>query len=213
MLEQAQNLQRKTPGELPDPAYVIGGGPSLKGFDFERLRGRPCYAANKSGFDTPWGQLISIDRDFCFNFRDLIASFGDRAHLAPPDNIADLNPLARHYRRSKARTIFDGPGDDLPGLNSGFAAFAKAIRDGHRRIALLGIDMRTGTGHYHGGYAWNPNQIDGITREWIADFDRAAEECAQRGIEVINFSIDSAVTSFSKMPLDRLFSDIFQEKG
>lgn len=196
-----------------DIAYVIGGGPSLRGFDFERLRGLPCFAANGSAAFAPWGFLVSIDRDFIFNATDLIGSFGPRALLAPPDNIRHRNPEATYFFRSKARSLFqpDNPerGASLPGLNSGFAAMGAAVRAGYKKIALLGIDMRPNTGHFHQGYVWNPG-TDGITSDWIKDFDDAAEEAAARGVQIANFSENSAVRGFPKYPLELLFCDIFK---
>lgn len=207
-----QNSAKKAHIAISDPAYVIGGGPSLRNFDFEQLRGRPCYAANKGAFFAPWAELVSIDRDFCWNFAKEIQAFGDRAHLAPPDPMKDKIPGAVYYRRDRHENPFTCGPDVLPGLNSGFAALARAIQKGHKKIALLGIDMIPNQGHFHSGYAWNPNQIDGIIRAWIDQFNSLAADCRAHGVTVINFSPASGVTGFPKMPLDQLFCATFEEK-
>ncbi len=186
-----------------DIAYVIGGGPSLKGFDFSRLAGRPCYAANKSAFDVPWGNLVSIDRDFCMNFADKISAFGSRAHIAPPENAVKIEGV-NFYKRGKFRAIFCVPDGELAGLNSGFAATAKAVTDGYKNIALLGIDMKPNQGHYHDGYPWNPNQTDGIIGTWVRDFEEAAIMAPKHGVRIINFSPDSAIQGFERRPLHEL---------
>ena len=192
-------------------AYVIGGGPSLKGFDFSQLRGRPCYAANKSAFFVPWGFLISTDRDFCLNCVPEIEDFGERAFLSPPENMHERMKLpyarnANYLRREKCQKVFDMEDGTLAGLNSGAAAFAKALFDGYKNIALLGIDMLPKVGHFHDGYKWNPHGInDGIIGAWISQFEVAAEEAKKRGgYRIINFSPDSAVQGFEKRPLSEL---------
>lgn len=183
--------------------YVVGGGPSLKDFDFSVLRGRPCIAANKAAFFVPHGFLVSIDRDFCFNFKNEISAFGYRALLAPPDNTPQIGG-ATYLKRAKYRSIFDCPPDELAGLNSGFAALECAIHAGFKNIALLGIDMIPNGGHFHDGYQWGANQTSSLLNAWIEDFDRAAEECFSRNVNVINFSPMSAVTGFKKRPLSDL---------
>lgn len=183
--------------------YVVGGGASLKDFDFSWLRGRPCILANKAAFFVPDGFLVSIDRDFCFNFQREIALFGDRALLAPPDNLPQVEG-AIYLKRNKYRSVFDCPPDELAGLNSGFAALECAIHAGFQNIALLGVDMIPNGGHFHDGYKWGSNQVSGLLNAWIEDFDRAGEECFERKINVINFSPMSAVTGFEKRPLSEL---------
>lgn len=177
-------------------AYVIGGGPSLKGFNFEGLRGRPCYAANKGAFFTPWGYIVSMDRDFIGLYEAEIAAFGDRAYLAPPDPMKGKIKGANYLSRSKTGLLFGNP-EDLPGLSSGFSAFAVAARHGFKRIALMGIDMIPRQGHFHDGYAHNKGN-DGINHQWIDAFDNSAKECAEHGIEVRNFSPESAVKGFPR---------------
>lgn len=202
-LERKTSVSKATFPTNNGVAYVIGGGPSLKGFDFSQLAGRPCYGANKGAFDVPWGHLISIDRDFCLNFADQIKAFGGRAHIAPPDKAIEIEGV-NFYKRKKWRSAFNVPEDELAGLNSGFAALAKAISDGWENIALLGIDMIPKSGHYHSGYAWNTNQTDGITRTWIEDFERAAVVAPDFGVRIINFSPASAVQGFEKRPLSEI---------
>lgn len=186
-------------------AYIIGGGPSLSKFDFEKLRGLPCYGANKSALAAPWGHLISIDSSFIENSVQTIHRFGDRAHLAPIERLQGDIPSARYYRRTKGRDLFESRPDELPGLNSGFAAFAKAVRDGFTRIALLGFDMNYEWGHFHSGYQWSLGvQSKGTISLWIEDLEQAAHECRRRGLTVVNFSPNSAIQGFPKRSLDTI---------
>ena len=38
--------------------FIIGGGPSLKGFDFARLKDKTCVAVNLSFRYVPWAKLV-----------------------------------------------------------------------------------------------------------------------------------------------------------
>src|SRR6185369_15005299 len=38
--------------------FIVGGGPSLKSFDFDLLRGRHVLAINAAGYDVPWADLL-----------------------------------------------------------------------------------------------------------------------------------------------------------
>lgn len=202
-MPKLQNSPEKHLRNNQDIAFVIGGGPSLKGFDFESLRGLPCYAANKAAIFVPWGNLVSIDGDFYRNYPEIIESFSVRAYLAPPGGQNRLYSQANYFHRSRGRDIFERKESALPGLNSGFAALSLAVRHGFKRIALLGIDMQPGKGHFHDGYAHNGGR-DGITRFWVEDFDAAGDQCAAHGIDAINFSLHSAVNGFRKEDVSRV---------
>ena len=45
--------------------FIVGGGPSLKGFDFERLRGERVIAINKAFYDVPFADIVfAMDSPF-----------------------------------------------------------------------------------------------------------------------------------------------------
>lgn len=88
------------------------------------------------------------------------------------------------------------------GGNSGFQALNLAAVLGCRRIVLVGYDMHLEDGpHWHGRHDGPLNNpLPGKVSQWIQRLDGAAVELRERGIEVINASLNSALTGFRKAP-------------
>ena len=45
---------------MSNPGFIIGGGPSLRGFDFEALRDLRCMAINVAFKDVPWAEVAYV---------------------------------------------------------------------------------------------------------------------------------------------------------
>lgn len=107
--------------------------------------------------------------------------------------------------KRKDLILLDKTGKTGSGGNSGFQALNLAIQFGARQVLLLGYDMHIGAGiHWYGPNKWqdanNPN--DSIFQRWIAAFDGSVPILKKMGVEVINCSMQSALTCFPKMPLE-----------
>lgn len=90
------------------------------------------------------------------------------------------------------------------GGNSGFQAINLAAASGARRIVLLGFDM----GHSGGAVHWHADHERGLSnpdaamlRRCAATLDRHAPVLAQIGVEVINASRETALSSYARLPI------------
>ena len=195
-----------------EPCFVIGGGPSLRGFDFERLRGR--------------GRVIAINRAYEFApFADMLFfmdnKFYKRCH--EPRNIATwqafqgykvfLDLMGRTYDdcyhvRTMGRNGFSSSiaRGLYHGNNSGVGALGIALCLRARPIYLLGYDMRFDgkNSHFHDGYGPRPHE--GVVRSFCRDFERMAKHIPdKRGI--VNLNPRSMLRIFPFGNIDEVLGD------
>lgn len=175
--------------------FLIGGGPSLTGFDFECLRGRGVVVAINDAFRyVPWADAcFSIDMLWLRNRATELRTFTGERIAAVPDyfRFQPQLPFLTKYRRV-SRVGFNRT-NIYTGDNSGYAALHLALMRNAARVALLGFDMNK-PGHWHKGYEWiSP---DPQFRVWAANFSVLALQAMRQGTRVINCNPASAVTAF-----------------
>lgn len=186
--------------------FLIGGGPSLRGFNFECLRGRVLVAVNDAAVHVPFASaLFSLDAGWIRNRREMVDAFAGEKYLAvAPDFHFPSGPKACYLKRDR-----QGRGLSLDlsiiymgGGNSGYGALNLAALKGATRIVLLGYDLVGPNQHWHSGYDWaDALGSDELYRRWAQQFDLAAEELRQRGVQVVNASSISRIMTFRKVPL------------
>ncbi len=191
--------------------YLIGGGPSLKGFDFTKLQGRTVVAVNDAALHVPFATaLFSLDRQWIANRKDLIASFPGERWLAVSDDF-DFNdaPSACYVRRDRnGYGLSDDPNVlHMGGGNSGFGAFNLAYLRGAERIVLLGYDFCHSGVHWHNGYSWQGNPNDHMYSKWAERFQETLLQLQKREVEVVNASLHSTLTLFPRVSLETLFRE------
>lgn len=110
-------------------------------------------------------------------------------------------------KRYGLRHIMAVRGDYLPaeadritqGSNSGHAAIQLAARFGAKRILLAGFDMKRG-GHNH------PDHVaplgNGNASAWVPRFTPLADTLVAAGVDVINCTVDTALTQFRRATLE-----------
>lgn len=108
---------------VPEPiwagqtVFLIGGGPSLRCFDFGRLLGRHCLAINEAFVDAPWADLLFF-RDHEWFARNETALTGWRGIIA---------------------TVSPGAARDWPQLRlveANTKAMPRARTSGHQAVSL-----------------------------------------------------------------------------
>jgi hypothetical protein len=166
--------------------FIVGGGPSLKGFDFERLRDERVIAVNKAFYDAPFADIVfGMDRSFIDNImagklnkdgKDYRQAFEvfvgiklwlDVSNYSYPPGIYSI-PSAGEIGWTKSL------GEGLyHGQNSGYGALNLAMVLGADPIYLLGYDCSRGPAgekNYHDGYpsGGNPDALNIFRRAFEA---------------------------------------------
>jgi hypothetical protein len=203
-------------------AFIIGGGPSLIGFDFERLRGRGrIIAINKSFLDVPFADVLYfMDFDpFYVPIKkgkwgaDVLAKWnafkGHRVFLnimgRELEDVYSVRSLGMNGISTSLRMgIYHGN-------NSGVGALALAICLRANPIYLLGIDCKFAIvdgkkiSHYHDGYsqALSENSFRGFMR----NFDRLNRYLSRTSFRVINLNPDSGLRCFPFSTIDEVLND------
>lgn len=93
------------------------------------------------------------------------------------------------------------------GGNSAYQGMHCLIHAGVKGIILCGVDMRNGERgerHWFGDHDGNLGQVDvNFARDMAPHFETLKPELEKRSIEVLNTSLNSALTAFPKMSLER----------
>lgn len=188
--------------------YVIGSGPSLTGFDFDRLPPGYRIGANKSGWLANCDTLVTLDRHFPRKCkRELREYKGEIVIAVSKDHrYEDCHiPHATYLNHHRGEFLHTDPGT-LNGLDSGFAALNLAFQRGFKEIALLGFDFKWNGDqtHFHDGYATMNRQTPRMLERWARNFDRVVGQLTDAGVCVTNFvgPMGSNVTAFPTRPLD-----------
>ena len=135
----------------------MGGGASLKDFDYRRLDGELVIGVNRAFEKLPWSAITcSMDGLFWRNYAEALISHGSNTVvLAVDPTTSPLNMLvARSAGRSGlSPSITHGL---CHGTNSGYMALNLALCLGADPIYLLGFDMQqtNGADWWHDGYPW-----------------------------------------------------------
>lgn len=178
-----------------ETVFIVGGGPSLKDFDFSLLDGELSIGINRAiekfdptilfSMDTRvWGWLVrgklgetARERYESFTGYQVWLNSGT---FRFPDNVYIVDNL--------------GP----CGTNSGHASINLAIILGAKKIYLLGFDMRGdgrgGQKWFHDGYP--EKQSEGVYKSFRDYLHEQAPEWEKMGVEIINLNPKSALKCF-----------------
>jgi len=156
-----------------DEVYIVGGGSSLKDFDFYQLKDKDTIAVNMSSLDVP-SPTYCITAD-SGTFRKIQEGYFKEVKttwvLVTNPNHCTMQWQYGRFINIKNNYVYDlfavnmviknagvdGIGftfDDFrTGYNSGFCALQLAVLLGYKKIYLLGIDLTQGIDcHYHNRY-------------------------------------------------------------
>ncbi len=202
--------------------FIVGGGPSLNGFDFSKLKDKGrIIAVNKSFYDVPFADvLIGMDTSFFRwadsgklakpplgeKYRKAYREFkGHKIFIASrPTMIKNVHIIDRTKRMGLSKKFEDGI---YTGNNSGVGALAFACIMGCNPIYLLGIDGKhKAKSHYHEGYPYRP-QTSKTAKSFISHFQALGQEIKKAGIRVYNCSPISAVNTFPKRDIKEILNN------
>lgn len=192
--------------------FIVGGGPSLRDFDFSRLAGELVIGVNRAYEQLDCTVLYSMDD--CFFEWARRGAFGPAAadrfsgfcgfrvwahfHGEVPTGYFGVK---LNSDEGLPRSIADGFSH---GNNSGYSALLMAYLLGANPIYLLGFDMKhqDRRTHWHSGY---PHTTPERTLEsFKVSFGRIAPELERAGVRVVNLNPDSALDAFPKASFEDL---------
>lgn len=186
--------------------FIIGGGASLRGFDYSKLDGKKVIGINQAGvYVRNLTAMYWADEDWAAkNYDTLLAhpcklrfcgrmSVSDSAMRGEVQALGGATPLLITGSRG-----LDSDINRVRGNNSGSQVINLCINAGAKKIVLLGFDMKPN--HWHNDYPMAYNQS--IYDEFLASINSIAE--AKPKAEIINCSMDSSITVFKKVPFDEV---------
>ena len=168
-------------------AACIASGPSLTEEDCERIRaaGIPTIVTNNTWQRCPWADVLyAMDRKWWIEYAEEVKEFTGRKCTAVRGTQAERIAF-RH------------------GRNSGHGAIALAAKFGAKKIIMLGYDCQFtgGQRHWHGNHKKGMGNADKLPT-WSITFRRLAQELKAQGVDVINCTRETALTCFTRAPLD-----------
>ena len=180
-------------------AFVVGGGPSLRGFDFSLLAGEHTIGCNTPPDKFIPSIWISIDQQFWEEYSKIdhpckVWATGPRRTSLD----ADLTKLRLLPRPSWSTSLAHGIGD---GDNTGFSALNLAWILGANPIYLLGFDLKGEDGlEAH----WHDSVFDRGPETVYEKFKKTFETLASSGKighrKIINLNPGSALECFERRP-------------
>lgn len=124
--------------------FIVGGGESLKYFDFSRLRNKDVVACNVAYKWVPWCKLITFwDRQFYDKYRDELIAHP--AYKATIDGITD---------DKDSKILSYDPNINGNVNDTGHFSIRIALELGATIIYLLGFDADGGHFHQEYPYEW-----------------------------------------------------------
>ena len=161
---------------MQDCIYIIGGGPSLKGFDFSKLEGKDTFAVNSSLQDVPNPTYFitccsgfarrAVSGKFWGKKTKTILVVTERSirYSKYFDEVISFNRCEGGIGFSKD--------DFVSGYNSGFCALQYSVLAGYKKIYLLGIDLNiTGGQHYHNRTSLIVKDLDNFYRAFVSGLE------------------------------------------
>lgn len=178
-----------------ETVFILGGGPSLIGFDGSQLQGKRVIAINNAGLDiVPFADILfwADDRWLTWNLHRLDDYRGPLKLTRNWCNIdhkrQDINII--NYDKDRGLSHRNSI---IGGWCSGSSCLNLAYLFGAKRIVLLGFDMKPG--HYHDAHKIETVQTDYATK-YIPAFEAMAGSLAARGVDVVNATPVSELKCF-----------------
>ncbi|UTC29501.1 hypothetical protein BAMBUS_04220 [Brevundimonas phage vB_BpoS-Bambus] len=193
-----------------ETAYIIGGGPSLKGMDLSGLRDRRTIALNNAYQIVPDPDILFFaDARWWDWHRDRVPpTFSGRILTPSPTVDRRVERLYRDMRFEAGGPVLSTDPEHLAGHDSGYMALNLCLHLGVARIVLLGYDMgfQGGTAsHWHAGHPV-PTKETNYTKAFGPLYPPLIAALQARGIEIVR-ATPSSLTYIPERPLADLLAD------
>ncbi|MEE8262735.1 MAG: hypothetical protein V3R83_09765 [Gammaproteobacteria bacterium] len=188
-------------------AWVIGGGPSLDGFDPTVLSGRTVVVTNEAFLESPDAvALVFADLGWWETRREVVLkSFnGIIITRGPHETVYRRDGI--HWMQFHGRLDWSRDPTMMGAHNAGLIALNSAWLMGASAAVLLGFDMHTeaGRNNYHDRHPDKKGaEMDERYRQvFMPEFERAARRIEEDGFAVVNATPGSALRCFPKRSLE-----------
>jgi hypothetical protein len=184
--------------------YLLGGGPSLTGFNLDTLAGRVVVAVNNAVYRYPTAAaVVSVDTTWIESNASILRMtgyqgemvFGVPEHDNPPDSVD-----ATWLRWKQAGEISLISSTLHSPSTSGYAALNYVLLKRARNIVLLGYDYCRAGEHWWGNYQWSSGSDDALYSIWAAQYNSIVPVIKSLGVNVWNSNPNSRVTAFPTLP-------------
>lgn len=203
------SVPRLWPGST---VVCLGTGPSLTVDDVAYCRDKARVIAINDAYKVaPWADCLYACDGKWIDYHKGVASFEGVKYsmTVKTKRWPDWTPL----RNDGPLGLCLHPTGLRTGKNSGFQAINLAVHLGARRILLLGYDMKrhSGKSHFFGEHprAWTPSPY-GV---FLNAFPSLVKPLADLGIEIINCTRNTALTTFPQMPITEALPMALAEAG
>ena len=201
------------------PCVIVGCGPSLRGFDFELLRGWDVLVCNRAHEWVPWAEyLVTMDYGAFLENPEMGRSLQTfKKVIFTKAGGAAIHPKAVEFPwPSRTPMVSDSIEEGIHGRHSGMAAVNVAYCLGYDPIYFLGIDCKVpgSQPHFYEEETEELRQhilrpVDGYDvarmEMWRQQFDAQARQYRFRGVRVVNLGPDSALQEFSREDWQTIF--------
>ena len=180
--------------------FIVGGGSSLTGFDFNKLKGKSIIVINKGFMTIPFAQVLYFsDYRFYIWYKDVITSFKGLIYTIANKVLDEKITILKNTGKKGFDPI---NGCVRHGGNSGYAAINLAYHLGAKEIVLMGYDMGSinGSTHFHDGY--KSKQNDSVYNRFKEPYSALKNEIAKAGITIYNVSLKSQLDVFPKRNIE-----------
>lgn len=145
--------------------FITGRGPSLRDFDFKKIKGNFSIAINKSFLSFPSSAVLFLDRQFVSDHREDLAKYNGYIFGATRTQyyMMDLRDNVYHFPTHSGNPQQSLDTGLFCGALSGIASINLAMIMGAEKIYLLGFDMGPGRGDYFDDEKINKNYHN---KEW-----------------------------------------------
>lgn len=183
--------------------FILGGGPSLRDFDFERLRGERVIAVNAAFMEADFFDVCYFgDSGFGRKFKnELLAWPGLK--VTTHQGLLGV-PGFRVVRKKNGPMGLSTDSNTICwNKSSGATAINLAYLLGSRKIYLLGFDMKKVDGriNYHDHYDKPKNPNHDPCGRHLKAFPPIARDAQRFGLGIINATPGSAIDCFPRVDL------------
>jgi hypothetical protein len=196
----------------PGMCFIVGGGPSLKNFDWSLLNNKFVIAINRAYEVLPNAQIVYFTDDNWYReHREQLLKHSGRLIKGSLTLDKHKDDPIEQYLLTGPNGLETTPGKLRHGHNSAYAAINLAgIHLKIKNIYLLGIDMKWKysengkLSHWHDGHKRvDPESSYNTFKKWFSTMSGPLKE---HDIEVVNLNSPKGtdLTTFPVVPIDRI---------